>query len=50
MILDNLFATMGPLTTAAALLGVLAILGTPAVGSLICPRHALIRRLQPRGR
>lgn len=49
MILDNLFSMMGGLGTAVALFGVLAFLGTPAIGAVACPTSAL-RRMQPRGR
>ncbi|MBX3209112.1 MAG: hypothetical protein KF764_29030 [Labilithrix sp.] len=49
MLLDNLFTMLGGLGTAAALFGILAFLGTPAIGAVACPSNAL-RRLQPRGR
>lgn len=49
MILDNLFSTFGGVGTAAALMAVLALIGTPAIGAVACPTNAL-RRMQPRGR
>jgi len=49
MILDNLFSTLGGPGTAAILFGILAFIGTPAVGSVACPSSAL-KRMQPRGR
>ncbi len=49
MILDNLFASFGGVGTAAALMGILALIGVPAVGSVACPMSQL-RRMQPRGR
>ena len=50
MILDSLFATLGVPGTAAILLGILAVIGTPALGSVACPSQALLRRLSPPGR
>ena len=49
MLLDNLFAALGGVGTAAALFVILAFIGTPAIGAVACPSSAL-RRLQPRGR
>ena len=49
MLLDNLFSMIGSVGTAAALFGVLAFVGTPAIGAVACPLNAL-RRMQPRGR
>lgn len=46
MLLDNLFAMMGGVGTAAALLGILAVIGVPAIGSVACP--ASFRTLQRR--
>ena len=47
--LDNLFATLGSVGTAAALCVILAFVGTPAIGAVVCPANPL-RKLQPRGR
>jgi hypothetical protein len=49
MLLDNLFSMIGGVGTSAALFGVLALMGVPAVGAIACPFSAL-RRMQPRGR
>ena len=49
MLLDNLFPMLGGLGTAAAMLGVLSVVGVPVVGQLFCPLSQL-RRIQPRGR
>lgn len=49
MLLDNLFLHLGGTATAAILLGIVAIVGFPAIASLICPLGHYSRRL-PRGR
>jgi hypothetical protein len=49
MMLDNLFSALGGVGTAVALVVVLAILGTPAIGAVACPTNPL-RKVQPRGR
>jgi hypothetical protein len=49
MLLDNLFTMIGGVGTSAALFGILAFIGVPAVGAVACPFSAL-RRMQPRGR
>lgn len=49
MMLDNLFPVLGGVGTAVALVVVLAIVGSPAIGAVACPTNAL-RKLQPRGR
>lgn len=49
MLLDNLFAMLGGVGTAAALVAILAFVGTPAIGAVACSSSAL-RRFQPRGR
>ncbi|AKV03248.1 hypothetical protein AKJ09_09911 [Labilithrix luteola] len=41
MLLDNLFATIGTLGTAAALVGILAVVFAPAICLVVCPRGVL---------
>ncbi len=48
MILDNLFAMLGGVGTAAMLIGILTLIGSPAIGAVACPANGL-RRLE-RGR
>ena len=48
MILDNLFSMLGGVGTAAMLIGILTLIGSPAIGAVACPANGL-RRLQ-RGR
>jgi hypothetical protein len=48
MILDNLFSMLGGTGTAMALFGILAFVGTPAIGAVACPMSQL-RRLQRGG-
>ena len=45
MILDNFFEMLGGLGTSAFLVGVLALVGTPAMRAVACP-HFQLRRIQ----
>ena len=45
MILDNLFSMLGGVGTSVLLFGILAVIGSPVVGSLACPSTHL-KRLQ----
>jgi hypothetical protein len=45
MILDNLFSMLGGVGTAVALFSILAVVGSPVLGSIACPSTSL-RRLQ----
>lgn len=45
MILDNLFSILGGVGTAVALFSILAVVGSPVLGSVACPTTQL-RRLQ----
>lgn len=49
MLLDNLFSALGVEGTSLMLLVILAAVGGPAIGALVCPTLSS-RRLQPRGR
>lgn len=46
MILDNLFSMLGGVGTSVLLFGILAFIGSPVIGSLVCPASSLHRRLQ----
>ena len=46
MILDNLFSTLGGMGTAAVMMGILAMIGAPAMRSVACPSTALRRSFQ----
>jgi hypothetical protein len=49
MLLDNLFPALGEIGTAAMLLVIIAIVGSPALGAVVLPALG-IRRLPSRGR
>lgn len=49
MFLDNVFPMLGGVGTAAAMMGILTLIGVPALGQFLCPLSQL-KRMSPRGR
>ena len=49
MLLDNVFPMLGGVGTAAALMGILSLVGVPVLGQFMCPLSQL-KRMSPRGR